>query len=191
MPLPGVDAVPDHVRPRRRRLTAVATYRTGTGPQAASTVNAARVGAALVSAEQRRCPKCQRKGALIRFDDAGAYGASCRWINCDYADRTIRDSGERTTTDTTQALVWDQVLPGCTIVYQLRNMHRTMVVTECHDTADTELKQVYGTLIGGLSGRPLGPKMNSSRRRPGERSEMLHISMVRTIIPATAKAATA
>lgn len=40
------------------------------------------------SAEKRRCPKCQRKSALVRLPtdhDLGLAGVTyCRWDDCDY-----------------------------------------------------------------------------------------------------------
>ncbi len=37
------------------------------------------------SAEHRRCPKCDRKSAIVRHVDEG-FGVArwCRWADCDY-----------------------------------------------------------------------------------------------------------
>ena len=38
------------------------------------------------SAENRRCPKCDRKSAVVRFSDELGSGRYCRWDDCDYGD---------------------------------------------------------------------------------------------------------
>lgn len=47
------------------------------------------------SAERRRCPKCQRKSAIVRLSivDDEFVAAYCRWDDCDYA-RLRRDAYE-------------------------------------------------------------------------------------------------
>lgn len=40
--------------------------------------------AAARSAENRRCPKCNRKSALKFISDEYAFGHVCRWADCDY-----------------------------------------------------------------------------------------------------------
>lgn len=36
------------------------------------------------NAETTRCPKCGRKGALVRNRDAWPFVTVCRWRDCDY-----------------------------------------------------------------------------------------------------------
>lgn len=147
--------------------------------------------AAAASAVRRQCPKCCRKSSLIRFANDTGTGARCRWNNCDYVDAVHRDTGDRSTTSLMPTVRWEQVLPGCVIVYRSSGakITRTMRVTECHDTGNDEVKSVYGVLISARDGTPLGRSLNRSRHRPGERHEILHLSMVSSITPATAKAA--
>jgi hypothetical protein len=33
-------------------------------------------------AERRRCPKCQRKSALVRLHNDFGHGLVCRWADC-------------------------------------------------------------------------------------------------------------
>ncbi len=48
--------------------------------------------AASRSAERRRCPKCQRKAALVFISDEVQFGFACRWNECDYADMNQRSA---------------------------------------------------------------------------------------------------
>ena len=36
------------------------------------------------SAERRRCPECDRKSALSRYDEDDGFGWYCRWDDCGY-----------------------------------------------------------------------------------------------------------
>lgn len=48
------------------------------------------------SAERRRCPKCERKSALVRVPDDTGSVTYCRWNDCDYErvyDRTVYGFG--------------------------------------------------------------------------------------------------
>lgn len=65
----------------------MATYKDGNVHRATpNTVTAARR-----SAENRRCPKCGRKSALVHLSEPTQFGRACRWDDCDYASMTQRD----------------------------------------------------------------------------------------------------
>jgi len=46
--------------------------------------------AAARSAENRQCPKCERKSALRHVSEPEWFGSACRWQDCGYVRRIER-----------------------------------------------------------------------------------------------------
>lgn len=49
------------------------------------------VTAAKRSAEKRRCPKCERKSALVFISEETRFGSACRWDDCAYTNMHERE----------------------------------------------------------------------------------------------------
>lgn len=82
----GVNALLSHIAPQR-----TLPYMSENTP--AYRGRSAAFGAAMTrSAERRRCPKCNRKSAILKVtpwelpvSDTAYVSAYCRWDDCDYA----------------------------------------------------------------------------------------------------------
>lgn len=64
----------------------MATYRDGNVRKATPNSRSA----ARRSAENRRCPKCKRKSAMVHFSNEDDFGSQCRW--CGHTNRIVRDA---------------------------------------------------------------------------------------------------